>query len=312
MMRGAPTPALSRQQQRGRFRACALLLLAAFAIAPARATLQAIDDAGTTVTLPEPAQRILSVAPHVTELLFAAGAGHRIVGTVEYSDHPAAAQAIPRIGDSAQLDLERVVSLKPDLIVVWRNGTPAQQVQRLRGLGIPVYASESRRLGEISSTMRRLGLLAGTAPVAERRADGFDREVAALRERYAGRRPLRVFYQIWHRPLLTINGAHLISDALALCGASNVFADLQALTPNVSEEAVVEADPDAIVTGSVDPSGRDDNLARWRRLGALRATRLGNLVVVDPDTLHRQSDRIVVGARELCDKLDAVRARLPR
>jgi iron complex transport system substrate-binding protein len=292
--------------------ACALLLLGAIVPPPAHAAVQATDDAGATVTLAEPARRIVSVAPHLTELLFAAGAGDRIVGAVAYSDHPPAAQAIPRIGDSAQLDLERIVSLQPDLIVVWRSGTPAQQLQRLRGLSIPVYASESRRLGEISSTLRRLGTLAGTAAAAERRADAFDRDVAALRERYAGRRPLRAFYQIWHRPLLTINGEHLISDALALCGARNVFADLRSLTPAVSEEAVVAADPDVIVTGSVDPGGGDDNLERWRRLDALRATKLGNLVVVDPDTLHRQSDRIVLGARELCDKLDTVRARLPR
>jgi iron complex transport system substrate-binding protein len=290
--------------------ACVLLLLGAVGVVPAHGTVQAIDDAGSAIVLATPASRIVSVAPHLTELLFAAGAGDRIVGAVAYSDHPPAAKAIPRIGDSAQLDLERVVSLRPELIVVWRNGTSAQQVQRLRALGVPVYASESRRLGEISSTLRRLGRLAGTAAVAERRAAAFDRDVAALRERYAGRRPLRVFYQIWHRPLLTINGEHLISDALALCGARNVFADLKPLTPNVSEEAVVDADPDAIVTGSVDPGGRDDNLERWRRFDALRATRHGNLVVVDPDTLHRQSDRIVDGTRELCEQLDAVRARL--
>ena len=174
---------------------------------------------------------------------------------------------------------------------------------------MPVYESESRQLANISSTLRRLGTLAGTEPVAAAQADAFDRAVVQLRERYAGRRELRVFYQIWHRPLLTINGRHLISEALALCGASNVFASLKPLTPNISEESVVEQDPDAIVTGSVDPTG-PDNLDGWRRLRSLRATKLGNLVVVNPDTLHRQSERVVDGARELCDKLDAVRGRM--
>lgn len=288
-----------------------LLLVVLLGSAAAHATVQATDDAGHSVTLERPAQRIISVAPHLTELLFSAGAGNRIVGAVAYSDHPEAAKRIPRIGDSAQLDLERIVALRPDLIVVWRHGNSAQQVQRLSRLGIPVYASESRRLANISSTLRRLGRLAGTQAIADAQAARFDREVAALRERYAGRPPLRVFYQIWHRPLLTINGEHLISEALQLCGASNVFASLPALTPNVSAESVIALDPDAIVTGSVDPAG-SDNLDGWRRLRSLRAARLGHLLVVDPDTLHRQSERVVEGMRDLCDRLDAVRASGPR
>jgi iron complex transport system substrate-binding protein len=285
------------------------LLLAVSGGAAVRAQVQVIDDAGDTVTLAAPARRIISVAPHLTELLFSAGAGDRVVGAVEYSDHPEAAKKIPRIGDSAQLDLERIVALKPDLILVWRSGTPAQQVRRLQSLGLPVFAGEARHLADISHTLRRLGRLAGTEATAEAEAERFDRAVAQLRARYAGRRPLRVFYQIWHRPLLTVNGEHLISEALGVCGATNVFASLKPLTPAVSVEAVVETDPDAIVTGSVDPAG-PDNLDAWRRLRSLRATQLGNLIVVDPDTLHRQSERIVDGTRELCDRLDGVRARL--
>jgi iron complex transport system substrate-binding protein len=267
-----------------------------------RAEVQAIDDAGDTVTLSAPARRIVSVAPHLTELLFSAGAGERIVGAVAYSDHPPAARAIPRIGDSAQLDLERIAALKPDLIVVWRNGTSPQQIERLRALRLPVYASEAKRFDGIASTLRRLGALAGTAATADAEAAAFERAVAALRAQYAGRKPLRVFYQIWHRPLLTINGAHLIDEALGVCGASNVFAHLKALTPTVDEDAVLAADPDVIVTGSVEPAGVD-NLDAWRRLRSLRAA----LVVVDPDKLHRQSMRIVDGTRELCERLDAVR-----
>lgn len=289
--------------------AAALCSVAAWLLpSGARAEVQAVDDAGHTVRLEQPARRIVSLAPHLTELLFAAGAGARVVGTVAYSDHPPAARAVARIGDSAQLDLERIVALRPELIVVWRNGNSAQQIERIAALGIPVYSSESRRLDGIARTLRRLGSLAGTEATAEARAEAFEGRIAALRERYAGRRELRVFYQIWHRPLLTVNGSHLISEALALCGAGNVFAGLAPLTPTVSMEAVVQADPDAIVTGSIDPRG-PDNLDAWRRLDSLRATRLGNLVVVDPDKLHRQSDRIAEGVAELCESLDAVRVR---
>lgn len=281
------------------------LLLASLTASAAEVAVT--DDAGRVVRLSAPARRIVSIAPHLTELLFGAGAGDRVVGAVAYSDHPEAAKAIPRIGDSAQLDLERIVALRPHLIVVWRDGNSPQQLQRLAELGIPIYASQTRGLAGIASTLRRLGALAGTEDTANAHAERLERDLASLRERYAGRRPLRVFYQIWHRPLLTINGRHLISEALGLCGASNVFAPLAALTPAVSEEAVIALDPDAIVTGSVVPGGSDDNLDAWRRLSALRAVRAGHLVVVDPDKLHRQSERIVAGVRELCDKLDAAR-----
>lgn len=285
-----------------------VLVVSSLIAGVAGAEVHAIDDAGHTVRLSHPARRIVSLAPHVTELLFAAGAGSRVVGTAAYSDYPAAAKAIPRIGDSSQLDLERIVGLKPDLIVVWRNGNSAQQLQRLSALGIPMYATESRELTGIANTLRRLGTLTGTELAAQERASAFERNIAALRERYAGRREVRVFYQIWHRPLLTLNSSHLISQALELCGARNVFAGLALLTPPVSVESVVQADPEAILTGSVDPKG-PDNLDTWRRLGSLRATRLGNLAVVDPDKLHRQSDRIAEGVLELCEALDAVRAR---
>jgi iron complex transport system substrate-binding protein len=288
-----------------------LLFCLALLGAPAAAAVQVLDDAGATIALAQPARRIVSLAPHLTELLFAAGAGSQVVGASEYSDQPAAALQIPRIGDSTLLDLERILAMKPDLLVIWRDGNAPQQLQRLARLGVPIYASEVHDLADIARTLRRLGRLAGTDAHAEARARDYEGALAELRQRYAGRRELRVFYQIWHRPLLTVNDRHLISQSLRLCGARNVFGTLPALTPTVGEEAVVQADPDAIVTGSVDPRG-GDNLAGWRRLKNLRATRQGALVVVDPDTLHRSSDRIVDGARELCEKLDAVRQRLTR
>lgn len=281
------------------------LLFGALAGAAA-AAVQVKDDAGTTITLARPAQRIVSLAPHLTELLFAADAGAQVVGVGAYSDFPAAAKALPRVGDAAMLDLERILTLKPDLLVVWRDGNSPQQLQRLSTLGIPVYASELGHLADIASTLRRFGRLAGTEVAANARANGFEQELQALRQRYAGRPTLRVFYQIWHRPLLTINDRHLISEALGICGARNVFGSLAPLTPTVSEEAVVAQDPDAIVTARAGPDG-PDHLDTWRQLTQLSATRRGALLVVDPDTLHRSSDRMPEGIRGLCEKLDGVR-----
>jgi iron complex transport system substrate-binding protein len=288
-------------------RLAAFLMLVLLA-APGFAVVSVKDDGGATVTLPRPAQRVVSLAPHLTELLFAAGAGDRLVGVGAFADYPEAAKRLPQVGDSAMLDLERIVSLKPDLLVVWRDGNSPQQLSKLATLGIPVYASELGTLADIAGTLRRLGQLAGTETSANARAEAYEQRLRALRERYAGRPPLRLFYQVWPRPLLTFNDRHLVIQGLALCGAKNVFGALAPLVPTVSEEAVVAADPDVIVTGRAGREG-PDGLDVWRRLTRLKAVQRGALIAVDPDTLHRSSDRIVDGLDHLCAQLDAVRAR---
>lgn len=282
-----------------------LLALCAGAHAQVSAEIRVVDDEGATLVLPAPAQRIVSIAPHLTELLFAAGAGSRVVAVSDWSDYPAAAQGLPRIGDAVRLDLERIVALKPDLVVVWANGSAPQQLARLRAAGLPVYRSAVRDLTHIAATLRALGQLAGTGPAAEARAAAFEHELAALRSQYSARAPLRVVYQIWAEPLMTVSGAHPISEALALCGARNIFGHLPQLVPQVAAEAVLAARPDAIVTGRLEAS-KPDGLDRWRRLRSLQGTAL---LTVNPDTLHRATDRMAQGVRELCVSLDAVRTR---
>lgn len=286
-------------------RVCAAALALAVA-AGASAQVRVLDVDGHAVQLAAPAARVVSLAPHLTELMFAIGAGDRVVGTVEYADYPEAARHVPRVGDSSLLDLERIVALRPDLVLVWRHGNSPQQLQRLAALQLPTYASEARTLADIARTLRDLGTLVGTPEGAERRARQFEAALSELRARYGGRRTLTVFYQIWNQPLITINGEHLISQVLELCGARNVFADQRLLTPTVTEEAVLLADPDVIVAGWSDSYGQAP-LQAWRRLRALRATREDHLLQVDPDLLHRQSDRVLLGARALCSQLDAVR-----
>lgn len=293
-------------------RATATLVLAlGGAPASGAAAIHVVDDSGRNVTLVAPARRIVSLAPHLTEQLFALGVGDRVVGTVAYSDHPPAALALPRVGDHAQLDLERIVALRPDLIVAWASGNSAAQVERLIDLGLTVYRSEAREFKDIADNLRRLGTLTGEPAAGQREAAAFEAALAVLHARYAPRREVRVFYQIWHQPLLTVSRHHLISQALTLCGARNVFAGFETLTPQVDEEAVWTARPDVVVTGSVEPDGSADHLDRWRGRRALRARTALQLVVVNPDTLHRASSRVVQGVAELCEKLDAARAALP-
>lgn len=286
---------------------CILLLLAAFMRAAAAGT-RLSDDSGRDVVLDQAARRIISLTPHLTELLFAAGAGEHIVGTVGYSDYPPAARGITRVGDSAQLDLERIVALKPDLIVVWRDGNAQRQLAKLLHLGIPVFYSESRRLSDIARAIEQLGRLAGTQAVAYPAARAFLDHAAGLRARYAGRSPVTVFYQIWDQPLLTVNGEHLISDVIRLCGGRNVFAGLKLLTPEVSTEAVLAADPEAIGGVSAE-AGQPGNMDTWKQWPRLKAVARGNLFAIDSDTISRNTPRILKGAEQLCEHLEAARAR---
>ncbi|MFH1044071.1 MAG: cobalamin-binding protein [Pseudomonadota bacterium] len=304
----ANTAVKMANQRRRAFLHGVLIAALASAGAAAAAEIRLADDSGRSVTLSQPAQRIISLTPHVTELLFAAGAGGHVVGTVEFSNYPRAAQRIARIGDSAQLDLERIVALKPDLVVAWRNGNAQRQLDKLLRLGIPVFYNEPRRLADIARAIEQLGRLAGTESVALPAASAFAAGAAALRRRYTGRSPVTVFYQIWDKPLMTVNGDHLISDVIGLCGGHNVFADLKPLTPEISMEAVLAADPEAIGGVTAEP-GQAGNLDLWKKWPRQKAVARGNLFVISSDLISRNTPRILDGAEQLCEHLDAARAR---
>jgi iron complex transport system substrate-binding protein len=207
-----------------------------------------------------------------------------------------------------ETDSERALALRPDLMIVWLHGNPEGQLDKLRRLGIPIFSSEPRTLAGIASTIRRFGALAGTGAVAEEAALAFESRVAALRARYASRPPVRVFYQVAERPLLTISGAHLIDDVIRLCGGVNVFAALRTLVPAVTPEAVVAANPEAIVTAGGE-SGNETGFGRWKQLRTLTATQRDNFILLHSDTISRQSDRVLDGATGLCERLESVRAR---
>ena len=288
-----------------------LTALLAPGCAATAAAIHLTDDSGRSVTLGQPARRIISFAPHITELLFAAGAGARVVGTVEYSDYPEAAQRIPRVGDSAQLDLERIVGLRPDLIVLWQHGNAQRQIDKLLQLGIPVYYNEPRRLPDIGRAIEQFGRLAGTDAVALHAARAFDAHVAELRARYAGRPRVTVFYQISDKPLMTINDDQLISDVIRLCGGENVFGDLKPLVPTIPTESVVTADPEAIFGSGADVNTRG-KLEGWKNWPHLKAVARDNLFVVHSDLITRHTPRILLGAQQVCEDLELARSRRPK
>ena len=281
-----------------------MMVLAAALLAPAAGAVTVHDDAGNAVTLDKPAMRVISMAPHVTETLFAAGGGSRIVGAVNYSDYPEAARSIPRIGSNREIDLERVISMKPDLIVAWMHNNAERQIEMVRKLGVPVFLSDPQKLDGIPDNVARLGQLMGTQAVAEPAAEELRRQLAELRGRYAGRPPVRTFYQVWDKPLYTLSGRHIITDALRLCGGENIFDKLTVTAPIVSIESVLQADPEAVF-GTAEKNYGGVNL--WKPYATLLATRKGNLFTVDGNLLNRAGPRMIAGTAVLCEKLELAR-----
>ncbi|WLI90196.1 cobalamin-binding protein [Massilia sp. R2A-15] len=285
-------------------------IAAALLCAPllASAAITVVDDAGRAVTLAAPAQRIVSMAPHVTELLFAAGGGERIVGAINFSDYPEAAKKIPLVGSNAQIDMERVIALKPDLLVVWQSGNTGRQLEQLGKLGIPVFYSEPHKLDQVADSLTRFGRLLGTEKAAASSAAQYRASIASLGARYARRPPVRVFYQIWDKPLYTLSGKHIIDDAIRLCGGRNIFADLNVVAPSVSTEAVLQANPEAIVGG--DQHEPDDaGIAIWKPYRSLLAVERGNLFRLEGELLTRPGPRMAQGVAQLCEKIELARQR---
>ena len=272
------------------------------------APLTVTDDSGQRLTLKAPARRIVSLAPHVTELLYAAGAGGKIIGTVEYSDYPVEAKALPRVGDNQRLDMERILAMKPDLLVVWMHGNAQRQLEQLRALKLPMYYSEPKKLADIAPAIEAMGRLAGTQAVAAQAARAFDARLQKVLRENTGKAPVKVFFQIWDQPVMTINNSHLISDAITACGGRNVFGALPALVPTVDVEAVLRADPQAIIATGADAT-RPRSLDEWKRWRNLAAVRRDNLFFLAPDLISRLSPRVIEGLEQMCAQLDTARSR---
>lgn len=252
------------------------------------------------------APRIISLSPHITELLFAAGAGGRIVGVDDSSDYPPEVAGIARVGEPDALDIEGLLKLEPTLIVLWGSGTPARRKSELEHLHLKLYVTDQHHLDDIGAALLEFGRLADTLPEATAAAHRYQGELGQLRSQYAARTPLKVFYQVWDRPLYTLSGEHVVSEVLSLCGGDNVFASLATLAPAVDTEAVLARDPDVILIAATGAEGARQT-AEWGRFGSLRAVRDHHVFTVDPSLLGRMAPRILEGVRNVCGLLDTVR-----
>jgi iron complex transport system substrate-binding protein len=279
--------------------------------APKTRLVTVIDDTGARVTVDAAACRIVSLAPGTTAMLFAAGAGDCLVGTIAHSKEPAEAVKVPVIGDAETLDFEQLLALRPSVVVVAVDVVQRARIDRIRSLRIPVYQVHVTQLGGMPESLRRLGTLTDTRRVADRAAASLDTELKRIRTLYQKRTPLRVLYQIWDQPIYTIGGRHVINDALQLCGARNLFADLGTAAPAVTREAVLARDPELILA-SAPPGGSESWLAEWRRFPSLAAVRTGQLVAHTDERIDRMGPSVIAATADLCSVIDRARAASPR
>ena len=285
---------------------CLTGLLLALLPALAAAEIRLQDAQGNEVVLAQPAQRIVSLAPHLTEVVYAAAAGAQLVGTASYSDYPEAALSVPRVGSYNNVSYESLVALKPDLVLVWLSGNGVETANRLRELGLTLFVSEPRTLEDVATSLRQIGRLSGHDQEAEQAAARFMGQLRYLRETYSTQSAIDVYYQIWNEPLLTLNGEHLISDVVRLCGGRNVFADAMPMVLRINVESVIRADPQVIVASGMDEA-RPEWLDDWRRWTTITAVREQQLYFIPPDLLQRHTPRIIQGAQLLCEYLAQAR-----
>ena len=270
-------------------------------------TLFAVTDAsGTQIVFATPPQRIISLAPNLTELAYAAGMGSHLVAVTAYSDYPQQAKQLPQVGDAFRLDWERLVALKPDLVLAWSSGLSSRDRATFEKLKLKVLVLEPRRLDDIPKALRLLGRIVGNETVAEAAAHAFVQQLDTLRRQYAGRTKVRAYFQIAAAPLLTVNDAHIISDVLRLCSAQNVFAAVPLLTPAISNEALVKENPQVMLAVAATYEQEEETKSIWREL-PLIAVRQGRMAFIHPDLISRSTPRILLGAKRICEQIESAR-----
>lgn len=268
--------------------------------------VQVHDFDGALVRLDEPAKRIVALAPHIVENVFTAGAGSQLIGVVAYSDYPEAANTLPIVGGYAKTNLERILELQPDLVIAWESGNSDASVARIQELGFPVYVDQPDKLDDVAKSIRDIGVLAGTSVTANRAADEYLEKIESVRNKKLSQNPVRSFYQVWNSPLRTINGNHIISDAIELCGGHNIYANESAIAPIVNIESILERNPEVILASGM-ANARPDWLDDWKEWPSLKAVTSNNLYFVNPDHIQRHTVRILKGIDAICGQLQEAR-----
>jgi iron complex transport system substrate-binding protein len=288
------------------FKLVRYLLLCLFFISySSYAAINVVDDSGIIIRLSSPAHRIISLAPHTTELLFAAGAGKAVIAVTAWSDYPSQAKNIPSVGSATELDVERIIKLQPDLVVAWKNGNKPRQIAYLRKFGIQVFESEPKTLDQIADSIKKLSILAGTEQEGKQQAQIYREKIHNLENKYRHADEVRYFYQVWQKPLMTLNGQHLVTQALKICGGKNIFSELIPTAPTVNSEGVLQKNPEVIFISS-----EEKNITTmWESFPKMTAVANNNIFTFNGSVMNRAGPRIAEATEQLCEKLELARQR---
>ncbi|MFT5082142.1 MAG: iron complex transport system substrate-binding protein [Lentisphaeria bacterium] len=266
------------------------------------------DYLGRELVLQKPAERVIALAPHIVENMYAAGAGDTLVGVVDYSDFPEQARLLPKVGIISAFSVETIVALKPDLVIVWYSGRGALVLDQLERLGLTTYASDPRTLKDISRSIRDYGILTANEGAADKSASDYDTRLATLKRQYENSPTVSVLYQIWNDPLQTLNGEHIVSDVIEVCGGRNIFFDAPTIAPRISLETVIQRNPEVILASGIGAE-RPPWLDHWKRFASLNAVASDSLYNVPPDIIQRHTPRILEGIQRICEQLENARGK---
>ncbi len=250
--------------------------------------------------------RIIALSPSSVEMLFEIGVGDRIVGTVEYADFPEAAKKIPRLGNYAGVQIETIVAAKPDLIVAWKSGNKQSDLKKLKSLGLNIIYVDPKTLSAVSENMIKLGKAIGVEQKANEAAEKFKQEYQAIKQRYASKNKVKVFYQLWHDPIRTVGDKSWVQSLIHDCNGDNVFKDSTAPYPVVSLESVIVKAPEIILMSkhSHADKAKKQLWVKWKNLPAVKNNLMES---IDGSTLLRAGPRAVIGFSDLCSKIDKAR-----
>ena len=270
------------------------------------ASIEVIDFSGEVVKLDQPARKIVALAPHIVENIYSAGAGDHLIGVIEHSDFPEEAKTLDIVGSYTTINHEQILKLNPDLIIAWQSGNSFGSLQKLKDLGFKFYIDQLNSLEDVAKSIRDIGILTGQEATANPVAESYLEELNRIKQENQGKSPVSVFYQVWNQPLQTINGKHIISSAINLCGGINIFAEELSVAPIVNIESILQKDPTLIVASGISNT-RPDWLDDWLQWESLSAVRNNHLFFIDPDHIQRHTVRILFGIKRFCDHFDIVR-----
>jgi iron complex transport system substrate-binding protein len=279
-------------------------LVALLAAAQVMAQILVRDDMDRPLNFRGKAQRIVTLAPFLTELVFAAGAGDRLVGVSDYSEYPPEAKKLAVVPTGAAFSMEKMALLKPDLVLAWRDGIRREDIERLTFYGATVFVAQARRLEDVPRLLKMIALLTGNDVTAA--VDQYERKLANLRRENAAKPLVYAFMEIWNEPLTTISGTHFMSEALEICHAQNVFKERAGVAPAVTWDELYERNPYVII-GAGSASNAAEFRANWTVRQALTAVKADRLIYLDIEAIQRPTVRTPDGIAQLCAALDKLR-----